>query len=113
MQITYDVNEYGDRVKVTIFDSGHVVRELIPAVEDALTVRQTTLSKLDYMNRFTDAELASIYNAAKSSVAIEVWLEKFKLATEINLDDPRTIAGVQALEAAGMLTAGRAAEILA
>lgn len=75
--------------------------------------RQGILTKLDYMNRFTDAELAAIYTAAKSSVAIEVWLEKFKLATEINLDDPRTIDGVNALEAAGLLAPGRAAEILA
>jgi hypothetical protein len=72
-----------------------------------------TLTKLEYMNRFTDAELAGIYTAAKSVIQIEVWLDKFKLAEEINLDDPATIAGVQALEAAGLLPAGRAAEILA
>jgi hypothetical protein len=71
------------------------------------------LTKLAYMNRFTDTELAGIYTAAKSVVQIEVWLDKFKLAEEINLDDPSTIAGVQALEAAGLLIAGRAAEILA
>jgi hypothetical protein len=47
------------------------------------------------------------------SVAVEVWLEKFKQATEINLDDPRTVSGVQALEEAGLIAPGRAAEILA
>jgi hypothetical protein len=72
-----------------------------------------TLTKLEYMNRFTDAELAGIYTAAKSVIQIEVWLDKFKLAEEINLDDSATIAGVQALEAAGLLATGRAAEILA
>jgi hypothetical protein len=72
-----------------------------------------TLTKLAYMNRFTDAELAAIYTAAKSNVQVEVWLDKFKLAEEINLDDQTTIAGVQALEAAGLLAAGRSAEILA
>jgi hypothetical protein len=72
-----------------------------------------TLTKLEYMNRFTDAELAAIYMAAKSNVQVEVWLDKFKLAEEINLDDPSTIAGVQALEAAGLLSTGRSAEILA
>lgn len=73
----------------------------------------TVLSKLGYMNRFTDAELAAIYTAAKSVVQVEVWLEKFKLAEFIDLTDQRTIAGVQSLEAAGLLAAGRAAEILA
>jgi hypothetical protein len=72
-----------------------------------------TLTKLAYMNRFTDAELAAIYTAAKSNVQVEVWLDKFKIAEEINLDDTSTIAGVQALEAAGLLAKGRSAEILA
>jgi hypothetical protein len=72
-----------------------------------------TLTKLEYMSRFTDAELAAIYTAAKSSVQVEVWLDKFKLAEEINLDDPSTIAGVKALEAAKLLATGRSTEILA
>ncbi len=80
---------------------------------DVLKTPIRTLSKLDYMNRFTDTELAVIYTAAKSSVVVEVWLEKFKLATDINLDDARTVAGVQALEAGGLIHEGRSAVILA
>lgn len=77
------------------------------------------LTKLEYMNRFTDAELAGIYGAAKVSPAVEVWLKKFEMATPdndgkaIDLDDPRTVGGLQALETATLLAAGRAAEILA
>lgn len=71
------------------------------------------ISKLDYMNRFTDAELAQIYTAAKTTVAIEIWLDKFKLAESIYLDDPRTISGVQTMELVGLIAPGRAAEILA
>ena len=74
---------------------------------------QRTLTKLEYMNRFTDAELAGIYTAAKTVVSVEIWLEKFKLATEINLDDPVTIAGLQAMEVATLLVVGRSQEILA
>jgi hypothetical protein len=74
---------------------------------------QRILTKLEYMNRFTDAELAGIYTAAKTVVAVEIWLEKFKLASEINLDDPITIAGLQAMEAATLLATGRSQEILA
>ena len=70
------------------------------------------LTKLQYMDRFTDVELAGIYTAAKSVVQIEVWLEKFKIAQEINLDDPATITGVEALELGGLIGEGRAAEIL-
>lgn len=84
-----------------------------PVVPDPVPDPKVPLTKLEYMNRFTDAELEGIYTAAKSTIAIEIWLEKFKLATDINLEDARTIAGVQALEAAGLLAVGRAAEILA
>ena len=69
------------------------------------------LTKLAYMDRFTDVELAGIYAAAKVAPAVEVWLEKFKLAEYVDIADARTIAGLQALEAAGLLAAGRAAEI--
>lgn len=75
-------------------------------------VARPTLTKLEYMNRFHDDELAAIYTAAKSVVQVEVWLEKFKLAEFVSPDDPRTLAGLQALEAAGLLAAGRAAEII-
>lgn len=71
------------------------------------------LTKLEYMNRFTDAELAVIYAAAKTVVQVEIWLEKFRLATDVDLEDPRTVAGVEAMEGAGLLAEGRAAEILA
>lgn len=72
----------------------------------------TKLTKLAYMGRFTDAELEALYAAAKVSPAVEVWLEKFRLAEDIDTSDPRLLAGLQALEAAGILAVGRATEIL-
>lgn len=71
-----------------------------------------TLTKLEWMNRFTDIELATIYTAAKQSIAVEIWLEKFRLSSEVNTGDQRTIDGVQALEVAGIIGVGRAQEIL-
>ena len=71
------------------------------------------ITKLDYMNRFHDEELAALYSAAKTVVQIEVWLEKFKVSDEIDLSDPRTGAGLHALESAGLIGPGRANEILA
>lgn len=72
----------------------------------------TRITRLEYMNRFTDAELGRIYAAAKQSVEVEVWLEKFKQATEIDLADPRTVSGLQALAAGGLIGPGRVGEIL-
>lgn len=70
------------------------------------------LTKLAYANRFTDAELAAIYSAAKVSVAVEVWLEKFKMSEFIDLTDQSTKDGVHALESNGLIGPGRAQEIL-
>jgi len=72
-----------------------------------------TLSKVGYMSRFTDVELAAIYTAAKSVVQIEVWLEKFKAAEFVDLDDPLVLEGLQILEAIGLIGSGRADEIVA
>lgn len=80
---------------------------IVPVIGEARII-----SKLDYMSRFTDSELAAIFTAAKSVVAIEVWLEKFKVAEFINLDDAATQAGLQTLETVGLIGVGRAMEVL-
>jgi hypothetical protein len=70
------------------------------------------ITKLQYMERFTDEELAAIYTLAKTNVQMEIWLEKFKATTEVNLTDSRTVSGIQSLVTAGILTEERATEIL-
>lgn len=84
--------------------------DVVQDVAPIATLRQIT--KLQYMNRFSDTELVTLYTLAKSNIQIEIWLEKFKLAEFVNLDDPYTIQGVQVLELMGLLSAGRAGEIL-
>lgn len=71
------------------------------------------ISKLAFMERFTDEELAAIYAAAKTDVRVEVWMDKLKLSEFVDLADPRTQDGVLNLEAAGLIGAGRGNEILA
>ena len=107
MAITFETNEQGEQVKVTMINGATVKmldRTPVPV--------QPLPTKLEFFDRFTDAEQIAIYDAAKTVTAIQVWLDKFKLASDIDVTDPRTIAGIQALEAAGLLAAGRAAEIL-
>lgn len=70
------------------------------------------LTKLQFLNRFTNEELAAVYTAAKTNVLIEVFMDKLKLAQEINLDDPQTVGGLQSLAAAGLLSEARAQEVL-
>ncbi len=71
------------------------------------------MSVLAFRSRFTDAEKVVIYTAAKTVVEIQIWLDDLMAASDVKTDDPRTITGVQGLEAAGLIGAGRAAEILA
>jgi len=70
------------------------------------------LTRLAFMRRFTDVELATIYTAEEQSVVLKVWLDKFRLAEEISLDDPEIVGGVNSLEQMGILAPGRAAKVL-
>lgn len=70
------------------------------------------ISKADFMERFTDAELVTIYATAKQSIPVEVWLDRFRVAEFVNLADPRTAGGVRSLELVGILEPGRADQIL-
>lgn len=103
----------GTGINDTLNQNGTWTKWIAPPVPEPTPVSVRTLTKLEYMDRFTDLELAGIYTAAKTVVQVEIWLEKFKLATEVNLDDPRTLAGLQAMESAGLLGVGRSAEIAA
>ena len=83
----------------------------LPAAPTAEPKKSITV--LAFRSRFTQAEKQAIYTAAKTSVDVQIWLDDLAVATEVILDDARTTAGVQAMESAGLISAGRAAEILA
>ena len=81
------------------------------------------ITKLAFRQRFTQAErvaieIASLDDPAASAparqqaAALRVYLADVNVATYIDLDRADTVAGVQALEAAGLLAAGRAAQVL-
>jgi hypothetical protein len=75
-------------------------------------IQPTPLTHKQFMDKFTDAELAAIMTAAKSSIELELWFKRFEMAQEILLTDQQTISGVNALETAGLIAEGRATEIL-
>jgi len=80
-----------------------------PESERAISIR---LSKLEFLNRFTDTELEGIYQAVEVSIPVKIWFDKFKLAEYIDIADPMTIMGLTKLEQGGLIVQGRAAEIL-
>ena len=50
--------------------------------------------------------------AARSNASMDAWMRRFSLATFVSIEDPATVAGVHALELAGILPPGRANEVL-
>ena len=70
------------------------------------------ITKLEFMNRFTLEELEAIYIAARTSVLVEVFLDKMKMAEFIDITDSNTIAGVNSLSNAGLIATERAEVIL-
>ena len=72
-----------------------------------------TLTPLQFMALFTSAEETAIATAAQQSAAVLLWLVKTSGADYVSLGDANTIGGVNAIVAAGLLTAARAAQVLA
>lgn len=71
-----------------------------------------TMTKLEYLRRFTVEERVAIRAAAEQNAVLADYLALMELAQEINTGDPDTIAAVQMLEQAGLIATGRAQEIL-
>ena len=82
------------------------------AVTDADRATPARITRLQFLLRFMDAEMQAIVQAAESNAALKAALLKWQNAEGIVLTDPVTMAGVQALEIAGLIAPGRAQEIL-
>jgi len=94
-------------------DRGYVVPS---APADSAPYYGRIVTRLAFLNRFADAEaiaidLASI-GATVQAATLRRAQAKINAAEEIQLDNVETRAGVQALETAGLIAAGRATTIL-
>lgn len=70
------------------------------------------VTKLEYLRLFTQEERVAIRTAAKANAVLEDYMELLALAEIVDLSDADTVAGVNALEMAGLIAPGRAQEIL-
>ena len=81
------------------------------------------LTKLEFIGKMGEAVFVAILGMAQQSVEMTAWVEMVRMATpemdgtSIDLDDPRTVAGLNALEtvliAQGIVSEGWAAGVLA
>ncbi len=72
----------------------------------------STVSRIDLLRRFTSEEMTAIVAASKTDAAIAAMVLMWQVVDVVYLTAPETVAGVQALEAAGVIGSGRASEIL-
>ena len=70
------------------------------------------ITKIAMFTRFTDSEFTGILAASKTDVEVESWYARFYAASVINLDDQRTINGIEMLVAKNLLTPARGHQIL-
>ena len=86
------------------------------AVEPVPVPELRQITRLAFLDRFTDAEAVAIdlasTGATVEAASVRRYLSKVNAATFIDLDRADTRAGVQALEAGGLLGEGRALEIM-
>lgn len=72
----------------------------------------TALTHLEFLRRFTATERVTITAASAQNPALADYMKMLDSAKLINLSDADVAAGVSTLEQAGIITAGRANEIL-
>lgn len=70
------------------------------------------ITKIAMITRFTDPEFVGVLSAAKTDVEVEGWYARFSAASVINLQDPRTVNGINMLVSKNLLTQARATAIL-
>ncbi len=71
------------------------------------------IAPFDFLSRFTPAERSAIRTAGQTNGTIADYIAMIDAAPVVNLTSELTTTGVNALEAAGLIGAGRAAQILA
>jgi hypothetical protein len=104
-----------NRAQSFALDLPSFVQKLIDGQLDGLVQAylKTNVTKLEFLDKFTAEERIGIRTAAQSSPAIADYLDMLDAAQDVDLTDMRTIGGANALEATGLIAAGRAAQILA
>ena len=96
---------------------------LLPDTDAPAATLDTRITRMAFRSRFTTAEKVALELAAlddpaatlpqrQAAAVVRVYLTDMAAAAYIDLADPATVAGVQALQTATLLTAERAAEIL-
>lgn len=119
----YEILQNGNVVNLVNADAEFMLQNFEPGTYRAVDVpeppaapEQKRITRLAFLNRFTDAEAIALDIAQQGTSILAASLRRFQqkvnAATYIDLALEETVAGVGALEQMGILAVGRADQIL-
>lgn len=88
---------------------GSITKEPMPP---APVIPRTQFTSLEFLDRFTEDEQLAVVQATMQSAEVKLWYDRLLAASFIDLADPRTEAGIDALISAGLISADRKAALL-
>jgi len=74
---------------------------------------KTQFTSLEFLDRFTEEEQLTVVAATLQSPQVKLWYDRMLAASYVDLHDPRTEIGIDALIAFGLIAQERKADILA
>lgn len=109
------IRRYGNALeqRVVHCEDRDEIKRIIPDFAQLDSVTAHKITPLAFARRFSPTELLAIYAARDSQPQLAAYCDLVMMARDIDLTDPTVQEETRALEAAGILKEGRAAEILA
>lgn len=91
-----------------------VVNEVVIAIEPtpAAPLSKTKFTSLEWLDRFTQQEQLAVVAASMTSSQVKLVYDRMLAASYVDINDPRTEAGIDALIAANLIAANRKAALL-
>ena len=83
-----------------------------PVVIEPEPQYKTQFTSLEFLDRFTPAEQLTVVQATLQDAQVKLWYDKLLAAEFIDLADPRTEEGIDALIGARLLAAERKAVLM-
>lgn len=113
----YQILNSAGQVVNTIIASEEFVQETYPGLyrlvgPDPAPPPTWIITKVSMISRFTPQEYVAVVAATKTDVEVQAWYDLFQAATKVDLQDPRTIAGINSLASKNILTQDRVNLIL-
>lgn len=103
----------GDKVRIVYNNGSTEEKQYWAEVPFTPVSVVTPWTRKDFILKFTPVEYAAIKAATLVDSGVDYYWAIFQAAENVMKTDPVTIAGINALEAGGLIGPGRAAEILA